>query len=51
MSHDSGYLNISAVILLVLETPRAQRETTVATINRLTVTMTPSFLNTLIVMV
>lgn len=40
----SGYRNAHAVSLLILEYPRAQRETTIAAINGLSATMPPSFL-------
>lgn len=38
---DSVYLDIYAVILLILESPWAQREATIATVNRFTVRTTP----------
>ncbi len=38
---DSGYLNVYAVILFILESPWAHRETAIAAINRLTVMMAP----------
>lgn len=38
---DSVCLDVYAVILLILESPWAQRETTIATVNRFTVRMTP----------